>query len=77
MSMMIRRRKRLQQKQAAKPVVKETKQPAKIVCPYTRTELMRTNKADLQKLASDVGISDSDGMTLIQLKEALLDYFKL
>lgn len=40
---------------------------------YTKTEINRMDKADLQALAFNSGIKDADGMTGTELKTALID----
>lgn len=44
---------------------------------YTRTEINRMNKAELQELAVNAGIDGADEMTGAELKERLLDAFGL
>lgn len=51
----------------------EEKPPAS----YTKTEITRMNKAELQELAKNVGIEGADNMTGTGLKEHLIDIFGL
>lgn len=44
---------------------------------YTRTDINRMNKAELQELAKNTGVESADGMTGSELKEYLLNVFKL
>lgn len=44
---------------------------------YTRTEINRMSKAELQELAKSTGLEDFDDMTGAELKEYLLSVFGL
>lgn len=45
--------------------------------PYTKSEIQRMNKAELQELAKNTGIDGSDNMTGAELKESLFSVFGL
>lgn len=55
-----------------KPQNKVTEQPQ-----YTKTEIMRMNKAELQELARNTGVEGADEMSGAELKEYLLSVFGL
>lgn len=44
---------------------------------YTKTEIMRMSKSELQELARNIGIEGADEMSGAQLKEHLISVFGL
>ncbi len=44
---------------------------------YTKTDIMKMNKAELQKLAKNTGVESADEMSGTELKEYLLSVFGL
>lgn len=44
---------------------------------YTKTNIMKMNKAELQKLAKNTGVEGTDEMSGTELKEYLLSVFGL
>lgn len=44
---------------------------------YTKSEIQRMNKAELQELARNTGVEEADEMTGAELKEHLLSVFNL
>lgn len=44
---------------------------------YTKTEIMRMNKAELQETARNTGVENTDKMSGAELKEYLLTVFRL
>lgn len=44
---------------------------------YTKSEIQRMNKAELQELARNTGVEGADEMTGAELKEYLLSVFNL